>query len=56
MQYKLVTSDKPDVLESLVNILIESGWRPLGGVCVSLSESDDYRYMVFAQAMVRDSG
>lgn len=36
-----------------VRKFLAEDWEPLGGVSVSLSESDDYRYIVYAQAMVK---
>lgn len=51
--YNVVTSiDYESDLVDKVNACIADGWEPLGGVSVTLSESDDYRYVIFAQAMV----
>jgi hypothetical protein len=41
-------------LNEKVGELITTGWEPLGGISVSLSESDDYEYFVAAQAMTYD--
>lgn len=32
---------------------MNDGYLPLGGVSVSLSESDEYRYTIFCQAMLK---
>lgn len=60
VDYHILTADSPEALIALVNAdlgdLGDLDWQPFGGVSVSLSESDDYRYIVFAQAMVRYEG
>ncbi len=53
IKYDILTSDESDALPVLVNKGISEGWQPLGGVSVSLSESEDYQYIIFAQAMVK---
>jgi hypothetical protein len=53
MEYKIIEMCTSDDLEIAVNENIAQGWEPLGGVSVSLSESDDYRYEVIAQAMIK---
>ena len=50
--YKVLTADNATQLAHVVNVAIDDGWCPSGGVAVSLSESDDYKYEVWAQAMV----
>ena len=58
IDYLIWTADTTQELSALVRDCMErdSNWQPFGGVSVSLSESDDYRYVVFAQAMVRYEG
>ena len=51
--YKIIEMSTADDLEIAVNEHILQGWEPLGGVSVSLSESDDYRYEVMVQAMIK---
>lgn len=51
--YQILTADKPAALADMVNKAIDDGWCPSGGVAVALSESGDYQYMVWAQAVVR---
>lgn len=53
-EYKIITAPDPDCLEEVVNSEIAEGWEPLGGVSVSLSESEEYRYERYAQAMTKD--
>lgn len=53
IEYDILTKDTPDDLAIVVDEAIAGGWQPFGGVSVSLSESDDYQYIVFAQAIVR---
>lgn len=53
IEYDILTKDNPDNLAIAVNEAIAGGWQPFGSVSVSLSESDDYQYIVFAQAIVR---
>jgi hypothetical protein len=55
MEYAIVGSaDAHEVAEN-VQKLIEKGWEPLGGVSCGLSENEDYRYVMFAQAMIKRS-
>lgn len=57
IDYHILTADTPDELIKLVHHdmgkLTDFDWFPIGGVSVALSESDDYRYVVYAQAMAR---
>ena len=53
MEYKIIEMCTAYDLEIAVNEHILQGWEPLGGVSVSLSESDDYRYEVMVQAMIK---
>lgn len=52
-EYVVVTADTPQELESIVRERMSQGWQPMGGVSVALSESDDFRYVVYAQAMIK---
>ena len=52
-EYVVVTADTPPALESIVRERMSQGWQPMGGVSVALSESDDFRYVVYAQAMIK---
>lgn len=51
--YTVLTADTATQLADTVNRAIDDGWCPSGGVAVALSESGDYKYMVWAQAVVR---
>lgn len=51
-EYAVLTSIDEQHLTNQVNKAISEGWTPFGGVSVSLSESDDYRYVLYAQAIV----
>lgn len=51
--YQILTADTATKLADVVNRAIGDGWCPSGGVAVALSESNDYKYMVWAQAVVR---
>ena len=41
-------------LERNVNETIKNGWRPLGGVAIVHTDTDDYVYQFLAQAMIRE--
>ena len=58
IDYLVWTAETEEELESIVreHLAVPGDWQPFGGVSVSLSESDDYRYVIFAQAMVRYEG
>jgi len=53
MEYKIVSSASLSDLENQVNALMRDGWVPLGGLSISVSESIDYCYETFAQAMTK---
>ena len=51
--YRVVTAgDARDLADGVGRMMVE-GWQPIGGVAVSLSESDEHRYVVYAQAVIR---
>lgn len=52
-KYQILTDEDPVLLTRRVNDAIRLGLVPLGGVAVALSESYDYRYVVYAQAIIR---
>ncbi len=56
MKYKIIEECNLEDLEININKLITDGWEPLGGVSLSLSESDDYVYKSAAQAMIKREG
>lgn len=53
MEYIVLNSDDLNALAEVVNHYIKQGWQPLGGVACALSESDEYKYTLFCQAMTR---
>lgn len=55
MQYMAVEAGTAEELNEKVNEKIKEGWKPLGGVAISLSESDEYQYFVIAQAMTTNN-
>lgn len=55
MKYKAIEEESVEALTDSVNQHIAEGWFPIGGVSVSLSESDEYRYVRMAQALVKPS-
>ncbi len=52
-EYALITADDPDLLTKQVTQALCEQWQPIGGISVALSESDDFRYVVYAQAVIR---
>lgn len=50
-KYKIITADTPKALEKLIDDFLFLGWQLQGGVSVSLSETDEFRYIEFAQAI-----
>lgn len=53
IEYEMVHDSNPIGFNTGIGEMVREGWQPLGGVSVSLSESDDFRDIVFAQAMVK---
>lgn len=49
----LESTTSADDLRAVVNAAPTEGWQLQGGVSVALSESDYYRYALYAQAMTR---
>jgi hypothetical protein len=56
MKYKIIeitatgTADSQKMAK-LVNIAIEEGWRPIGGIAMTVSQGN---HMTLAQAMVKE--
>ena len=56
LKYRVLLATSCDELEAMVAELIIDGWKPLGGVSISITEFDEYCYDYYAQAMVRGRG
>jgi hypothetical protein len=55
MKYKILTDESSyENLADDVNNAIKEGWVPLGGVSVSESQTEDYYYITYAQAMIKE--
>ena len=54
MQYIVIEEISVEDLAKGVNKMIADGWRPQGGVSISLSESPEYQYYAAAQAMIKE--
>ena len=55
MKYTIISSVKS--IEELlmdVSLAIRQGWIPLGGVSISLSETDEQYYFLGVQAMTKE--
>jgi hypothetical protein len=48
VDYQIAAADSPLKLQNMVNLFIEKGWKPMGGISVGLGLT-----IVYAQAMVR---
>jgi len=57
MKYVVFSDESSLSLAERVNRVLneEEGWELQGGVSCSLSESDDFRYTLFAQALIKKS-
>ena len=51
--YIVLEANNSPTLADKVKQFWEKGWELQGGISVSLSESDDYQYTIYAQAMVK---
>ena len=58
MEYKILHTMKIDWLEQDVRRYIKDGWKPQGGVAISMMESDNDNetYNLYTQAMVKEEG
>ena len=60
MEYQIITGDYPYDVEDDVRMFIGKGWKPLGGVSVTLCKAEDYMlggdstFFWYAQAMIRE--
>lgn len=54
MKYIILESESSIALARAVVKKLEDGWELQGGVSCSVSESDEYRYPIFAQAMMKE--
>jgi len=53
-EYKIIHGKTPEDLEKKVNALIQQGWKPLGGVSITMrTQPDGAGNWWVAQAMVR---
>ena len=53
MKYIIIEGDSTEKVEDEVERLLREGWSLQGGIGISVSESDEFRYVNFAQAMVK---
>lgn len=53
LEYKSVKADTSEGLTFMVNNLIEEGWQPIGGMCVSIEVTEELQFSSFHQAVVR---
>ena len=52
-EYAVITADDLDTLAKRVTQALSEQWVPMGGVSVAPSEGADFRYVIYAQAVVR---
>ena len=50
----VVDTNSGEGLSWQVNEMLKAGWMLQGGVSCSASESDEYFYVIFIQAMIRN--
>ena len=53
MDYIVVNEGTIEEVVKKVNQRIRQGYEPIGGIAITLSESDEYSYFDVAQAMVK---
>lgn len=54
IDYEIITDTDPDRLSTDLNMMIETGWQPFGGLAMSQSETvDTERVVQYAQALVK---
>jgi len=53
MNYYVVNEYLIENLINEVNKLLDQGWELQGGISCSLSESDDYHYTEYCQALIK---
>ena len=54
MKYTVVGHGSLKTLIEEVNKFIVRGWEPIGGISATISESDEYHYSEYAQAMTKE--
>lgn len=54
MKYIILANKSSIALTEAVMALLETGWNLQGGVSCSISESDEYCYELFAQALIKE--
>ena len=56
MEYAIVDAKSASILVEIINRQMKEGWRPQGGVSVSIShDAHGGSYQVYAQAMIKES-
>lgn len=53
IEYLAITADTADGLTYRISNLIEEGWQPIGGMCVSIQVADELQFSSFHQAVVK---
>lgn len=51
--YDVIISENVQALIHDVNIRLKDGWELVGGISISISESDDFTYRHYAQALMK---
>ena len=54
-KYTVVLDIKLESFEQEINLYIEKGWRPLGGICVNITPDEDEEFsphLTYYQAMI----
>lgn len=54
MKYIIVSHTWEDQLTDIVNKMIKSGWKPIGGIAMTDTRNSPFVYKKVAQAMVCD--
>ena len=52
-QYKVLSSDNLQELQSLVNKELKQGWQPLGGISTGAESDGDCLSIIYMQSMVK---
>lgn len=55
MQYQIIDAKSRQTLVELVNEALGNGWKPQGGVSVTMSSDQGYVRELYAQAMIKES-
>ncbi len=55
MLYKIIEETSISSLEHTVNLMMESGWKPIGGITIKMDQSNNSNQLIYLQSLLNDN-